>query len=246
MPMEQQSPEMTAAGEKLFKLALERAADGMFCRCCSLRATANFLEPAYPDVRSVGVPGVGRIIGFTTVEPIVEAFISYLNNPRRLRQLETSAILGHAMILKAIGSEAANRIGQAYLERGINSSEVCAALLLWAGDHPELAAVTEKITLKPEIASALLEKAEIKLARPAMLINPAFKLRKRLSSELLSQCHVPTGLQEAIAKDNQPFAGELTSREVTAELHQILGHLEDPHLRRRIKDLIESMEKAGV
>jgi hypothetical protein len=240
MPMEQQSPEMTAAGEKLFKLALERADYGLFCRCCSLTATSNVLMPVFPHQ---GLGTGDQFNNAAVIDSITEAFISYRGNPQHLlRQLETPAILGHALILKAIGSEAANRIGQAYLEWGVNPSKMCTALLMWTGDHPELAAVTEKITLQPDIAEALLSRAENRLSRPARVFDPAYDLRKRLSAELLSECHVPTRLQEAIANDNQPFAGSLTSHEVTAELHQILGHLEDPHLRRRIKDLIESME----
>lgn len=156
MPMEQQAPEMTAAGEQLFKLALERADYGLYCRCCSLTATSNVLMPVFPHQ---GLSCGDKLNDVAVIDLITEAFISYRDNPHHLRQLEKKAILGHALILKAIGSEAANRIGQAYLERGINSAEMCTALLLWTGDHPELDEVTEKITLQQDIVEALLESA---------------------------------------------------------------------------------------
>lgn len=163
MPKEPQSPEITAAGDRLYKLALERADYGLFCRCCSLTATSNVLKPVFPHQ---GLGCGDQLHDAPVIDLITEAFISYRDSPHQLHQLETKAILGHALILKAIGSEAANRIGQAYLERGINSPEMCTALLLWAGDHPELGEVSEKISLEHEIESALFEKAERRLTRP--------------------------------------------------------------------------------
>lgn len=243
MPMEQQSPELIAAGEQLYNLALARADYGLFCRCCSLTATSNVLMPLFPH------QGFGcghQLNDEAIIDSISKVFISYLNNPHHLRQFETKAILGHALILKAIGSEAANRIGQAYLERGVNSSKMCTAFLMWTGDHPELTEVTEKITLQPDIAEALLEMAEHSLTRPARVIDQAYDLRKRLSAELLSEGLVPTRLQEAIRKDNQPFAGTLTPAQLQSELKDVLSHIHDPSIRRRIEALLESLDKSEV
>jgi hypothetical protein len=197
MPEEQQSSVSPNAAHQLYNLAIEIAEHHMIYKSFDLVWVRERLE-AFPKSRYP--PRIDY-------EAIIDAFISYRDKSNKFQQLETNAILGHALILRALGPEAAYRIGCEYFKWGRHATLMCTALLLWVGDNPELKDVEEKFTLNPDVGEGLLFYASGNLSQ----LSPAsVNLRQRLSLEMLSFCEIPLDIKIALNLDKHSVGGSIT------------------------------------
>jgi hypothetical protein len=174
----------------LFETAVGLSEHGMFCKCCALiwtrRQLSDWLGSSFPNPDSFFITDDQH----NAKESVIEALISYCDSPPfDFNHLQRHAILGHALIIRALGSDAAVRIAHAYLAKGKKTNELCAALLLWVGENPELNEVVDKVSLPPGLAEALFFNARGALYYKAKVhvLDPNKMLWERLPSEILNQ-----------------------------------------------------------
>lgn len=232
MPIDQLQIDLPNDSTKLYDIAVELGGMRIFLNSGALALTKRLLLQKFTTLSNTEL---------INEEAIIDAFINYRVQPNNFRQLETKSILGNALILRAISSDAVNIIGTAYIEWGRHATELCTAMLLWTGDNPELAEVEDKILLNPDVVESLLFYASGRLTQRIRVLNQGVELRKRLSAEIHSYCEIPESIKAALDQDKHIFGGTLTNQKLLSELQFIACHVEEGDVKNRVDSLLLSL-----